>query len=124
GVVPRSPADAWAGGRRRVRAAVATHRAPAVRAAVVDRPAGRREVAPKSEAAASGDWLLRSLVVLVAAAMVALLLAAVSELPPAETAVSGMRTRLASKGLSSSRIDLGRERAAAPARGNGISYRD
>src|SRR5262249_7838607 len=76
------------------------------------------------EAAASGDWLLRSLVVLVAAAMVALLLAAVSELPPAETAVSGMRTRLASKGLSSSRIDLGRERAAAPARGNGVSYRD
>lgn len=122
--VPSSPARVSTRGRKHVLAAVATHRAPAVKAAVVDRPAGRREVAPKSEAAASGDWLLRSLVVLVAAAMVALLLAAVSELPPAGTAVSGMRTRLASKGLSSSRIDLGRERAAAPARGNGISYRD
>jgi hypothetical protein len=34
-----------------------------------------------------------------------------------------MRTRLGSKGLSSARIDLGRERFAPP-RGRGISYRD
>jgi hypothetical protein len=110
-------------GRAPVLAAVATHRAPAVNT-VVHRPGGTREVSRATEAGDSGNWLLRTLIALVAAAMLALLLAAVSEVPVAGTAVSGMRTRLASKGLSASRIELGRERVAAPPRGRGIPYRD
>ena len=111
----------------RLRAAAAVTRAVRSATTVVRRPHVSREVAPAEEAGgagASADWLLRTLVALVAVAMLALLLAASSQLPAAGTAVSGMRTRLGSKGLSTSRIDLGRERSASPPRGKGIPYRD
>ena len=112
---------------RRAVAAVATHGTRSATKTVVRRPHTTREVAPFEKGgatSASADWLLRSLVALVGVAMLALLLAASSQLPAAGTAVSGMRTRLGSKGLSSSRIDLGRERSASPPRGRGIPYRD
>jgi hypothetical protein len=104
-----------------VLAAASTHKSRAATAVESPSP-GTREVAPAAQAraGASSDWLLRSLVALVGIAMLALVLAAGSVLPGPGT----VRTRLASKGLSSSRIDLGRERAAAPARGRGIPYRD
>ncbi|HEY5660536.1 MAG TPA: hypothetical protein VIR59_07095 [Gaiellaceae bacterium] len=111
----------------RLPAAAAVTRAVRSATTVVRRPHVSREVAPAEEAGgagASADWLLRALVALVAVAMIALLLAASSQLPAAGTAVSGMRTRLGSKGLSTSRIDLGRERSASPPRGKGIPYRD
>ena len=111
---------------RRATAAVATHGTRSATKTVVRRPHTTREVAPAEAGATGGsaDWLVRSLVALVGVAMLALLLAASSQLPAAGTAVSGMRTRLGSKGLSSSRIDLGRERSASPPRGRGIPYRD
>jgi hypothetical protein len=92
---------------------------------VAPRPRAAREAAPAPAGGtgSSADWLLRTLVALIGVAMLALLLAASSQLPAAGTAVAGMRTRLGSKGLSSARIDLGRERVAPP-RGRGISYRD
>jgi hypothetical protein len=62
--------------------------------------------------------------VLIAIAMLALVIAAGSELPATGPALTGMRTRLASKGLSSSRIDLGRESPSTPPRDGGIAYRD
>jgi hypothetical protein len=120
----------------RVLAAVATRRTPPAKTVVRSSPSPspspqprvRREVAPAPATATqsddSSDWLLRSLVVLIAIAMLALVLAAGSELPSAGAAVTGVRTRLASKGLSSSRIDLGRESPNAPPRDGGIPYRD
>jgi hypothetical protein len=110
---------------RAAAASVATHAARSARKTVVRQPRRAREAVPARAGgtSTSTDWLLRSLVALIGVAMLALLLAASSQLPAAGTAVSGVRTRLGSKGLSSSRIDLGRERAAPP-RGRGISYRD
>jgi hypothetical protein len=64
--------------------------------------------------------VLRSLVALIGIAILALLLSAGSALPPVGT----VKTRLASKGLSAGRIDLGRKSAAARPRGGGIPYRD
>jgi hypothetical protein len=107
-------------------AAVAMHGTRSATRSVVRRPHTSREVAP-AEAGGTGtsaDWLLRSLVALVAVALLALLLAASSQLPAAGAAVTDVRTRLGSKGLSGSRIDLGRDRSAAPPPGRGISYRD
>lgn len=75
-----------------------------------------REVGPAARASASTDWLLASLVALIGIALLALLLSAASVLP----GVGTVRTRLGSRGLSSSSIDLGRETP----RGRGISYRD
>jgi hypothetical protein len=105
---------------------VAAHGARAAAKTVAPRrPRAAREVAPAPAGgtSTSADWLLRTLVALIGAAMLALVLAASSQLPAAGSAVAGMRTRLGSKGLSSARIDLGRERFAPP-RGRGISYRD
>jgi hypothetical protein len=111
---------------RRATAAVAAHGIRSATKTVVRRPHASREVAPAEGdgASASEDWLLRSLVALIGVAMLALLLAASTQLRAAGTAVTGMRTRLGSKGLSSSRIDLGRERSASPPHGRGIPYRD
>jgi hypothetical protein len=64
--------------------------------------------------------VLPTLVALIGMALLALLLSAGAALP----GVGTVRTRLGSRGLSSSRIDLGGERSAAPPRGRGISYRD
>jgi hypothetical protein len=114
-------------GRGHVLAAVATQKTRARTARTVERPSpATREVAPPAGTTRddSADWLLRSLVALIGIAMLAFLLAAASELPRPGTAVIGMRTRLASKGLSSTRIDLGRERADAPSRAGRIFYRD
>jgi hypothetical protein len=107
-------------GHARVLAALATHRARAAKA--VERPSRVvREAGPAAAArSASADWLLRALVALLGMTLLALLLAAGSVLPGPGT----VRTRLASKGLSSSRIDFGSGRAATPPRGRGISYRD
>ncbi len=105
--------------RARVLATVATH--PARVAKSVGSPSrGRRSVEPAAQSRAADDWLLRSLVALIGLATLALLLSAGSALP----AVGTVKTRLASKGLSAGRIDLGRKSAAAPPRGSGISYRD
>src|SRR5262249_32103789 len=112
--------------RAHVLAVVATHRTRAGATVVrrPRRPRRAREVASAAGARASGDWRFRSLVALIGLAMLGLLVAAVSDRRAAGTAVTGMRTRLASKGLSGSRIQLGPERAPPPRRGSGISYRD
>lgn len=112
--------------REHVLAAVATQTTPPRTARTVERPSPvTREVAPPAGTRDdSADWLLRSLVALIGIAMLAFLLAAASELPRPGTALIGMRTRLASKGLSSTRIDLGRERADTPSRAGRIFYRD
>jgi hypothetical protein len=114
----------------RVLAAVVTREQRPAKAAVVRvRSAARRPepspgvpeaAAGRRDAAASSDgWLLRALVALVGVALLSVLLTAVFEVP----AIGTMRTRLASKGLSSSRIDLRNAGAPAQRRG-GISYRD
>jgi hypothetical protein len=122
----RSLAHVTIGHSRRQAAAVVTHGARSATKTVVRRPRAVREVAPAQAGGtdASADWLLRSLVALIGLAMLALLLAASSQLPAAGPAVGELRARLGSKGLSSSRIDLGRERSASPPRGRGIPYRD
>ncbi len=124
-VAARSLAQVTRHDPRRAARSVARHGARSATKSVVRQPRTAREVAPARAGgtSTSTDWLLRSLVALIGVAMLALLLAASSQVPAAGTAVSGMRTRLGSKGLSSSRIDLGRERTA-PRRGRGISYRD
>ena len=103
-------------GHARALAAVATHRARA--ATTVEPPSreARGGAGPAVQAHASGDRLFPSTVALIGMALLALLLAAGLALPGAGT----VRTRLGSRGLSSSSIDLGRE---APRR-RGISYRD
>jgi hypothetical protein len=105
--------------RARVLAAVATRRARAAKS--VESPSrGTRAVEPAAQPPATDDWVLRSLVALIGIAILALLLSAGSALPPVGT----VKTRLASKGLSAGRIDLGRKSAAARPRGGGIPYRD
>lgn len=115
----------------RVLTAVATHERrvghSVVRAA--DRAAptesGTPEVArTTASAASSDDWLLRSLVVLIGLAMLALLSALVAEAPRAGATLMGARSRLASKGLSNSRIDLGDADRMPQRRSGGIAYRD
>jgi hypothetical protein len=101
----------------RVLAASATHRVLAPKS--VQRPSREREareVEPAAQTSASTNWLFPSLVALVGMALLALLLSAASVLP----GIGTVRTRLGSRGLSNSSIDLGREAA----RGRGISYRD
>jgi hypothetical protein len=116
-------------GRVRVLAAVATRERPQVQAAAPpqrQKPRGVTVVAPATErggSASSDDWLLRSLVALIGIAMLALLLTAAVEVPRAGAAFTSVRSRLASKGLSSSRIDLGTGRAPRR-RSGGIAYRD
>jgi len=83
--------------------------------------AGVREVAPAPTAessASSDEWLLRTFLILLGTATLAFLAAAASR--PA----AGVRARLSSKGLSSSRIDLGDDRHARHRHGGGIAYRD
>jgi hypothetical protein len=109
----------------RVLAAVATHRRHTVRA--VRRPSREtRGVEPATQTRPSGstDWLLRSLIALIGIAILSFMVAAGAVFPAAETALSGMRARLSSRGLSGSRIDLGGESTATPPRARGISYRD
>lgn len=98
-----------------VLAASVTHRARAPKS-VQHLSREAREVGPAARTSTSTDWLFPSLVALIGMALLALLLSATSVLPGAGT----VRTRLGSRGLSSSSIDLGRE---AP-RSRGISYRD
>lgn len=98
--------------------AVVRHTAPGASA---QQPAGVREVAPTptAEASASSDeWLLRTFLILLGTATLAFLAAAAGR--PA----AGVRARLSSKGLSSSRIDLGDDRHERPRRSGGIAYRD
>jgi hypothetical protein len=104
----------------RVLATVVTHRARASK--TVERPSREtREAGPAAtQSRSSTDWVLPTLVALIGMALLALLLSAGAALP----GVGTVRTRLGSRGLSSSRIDLGGERSAAPPRGRGISYRD
>jgi hypothetical protein len=98
-----------------VLAASITHRNRAPKS--VQRPSREaREAGPAARASASSDWLVPSLAALIGAVLLALLLSAGTVLP----GVGTVRTRLRSRGLTSSSIDLGRE---AP-RGRGISYRD
>lgn len=98
-----------------VLAASVTHRARAPKS--VQHPSREaREVGSAARTSTSTNWLFPSLVALIGMALLALLLSAASVLPGTGT----VRTRLVSRGLSSSSIDLGRE---AP-RGRGISYRD
>lgn len=117
-------------GRARVLAAAVTRERRPVKAVVRESPRQNRrftrEVAAgrQTSASSSDEWLLRSLIALIGIAMLAFLLAALPELPRAGTAVTGVRSRLASKGLSASRIDLGDRGGTAPRRGGGISYRD
>ena len=114
-------------GHAHVLAAVATPRthAQAQRTVAIPSESKREvEVEPTARSRASTDWLLRSLVVLIGFATLALLLAAGSVLPRPGNVLSGMRTRLGSRGLSSSRLDLGHKSATAPPRGRGIPYRD
>jgi len=104
----------------RVLATVVTHRAQASK--TVARPSREtREAGPAAtQSRSSTDWVLPTLVALIGMALLALLLSAGAARP----GVGTVRTRLGSRGLSSSRIDLGGERPAAPPRGRGISYRD
>jgi len=61
-----------------------------------------------SPAHAFGNWSLRMLVLLMALAALALLLALASGLPTASATFPGLRSRAGSRGLSGSRIGLGR----------------
>jgi hypothetical protein len=86
---------------------------------------GTPEVARSSASSSStDDWLLRSLVALVGVAMLAILLALVGEAPRAGASFAGARSRLVSKGLSTSRIDLGDASRSLRRRSGGIAYRD
>jgi hypothetical protein len=102
-------------GHARVLAAVATHHRPRPAAKTLERPSPEARGAA-AQPRASTDGPFPSTVALIGMALLALLLAAGSVLP----GVGTVRTRLGSRGLSSSSIDLGRE---SP-RGRGISYRD
>ena len=69
---------------------------------------------------ASGDWFLRSLLALMGIAAVGVLLATLSERDGAGRAVTTLRSRIGSRGLSATRIALG-ERTRPP---DGIHYRE
>jgi hypothetical protein len=104
-------------GHARVLAAAATHRPrPAAKTVERSSPEARGAGPAAAQPRAATDGSFPSTVALIGMALLALALAAGSVLPGMGT----VRTRLGSRGLTSSSIDLGRE---SP-RGRGISYRD
>jgi hypothetical protein len=73
-------------------------------------------LAAAHEPSASDDWFLRSLLLLLVAALLALLATMLSHVQVAGAAVTALRSRLASKGLSATRVSR--------RGGRGIRYRD
>ena len=119
----------------RVLAAVATYAAHTPQAtrhsrarAAAKTPGATREAAatpgsPGSPSSSDG-WFLRTLIALTGIGILALLLAARSELRPPTTAFTGVRSRLGSRGLSASRVVLGEGHRERRRRRGRISYRD
>jgi hypothetical protein len=126
-------------GRRvaRVLAAVATHeaqrakpvrrssvRAASVRAAAT-KPRHHAEASARAGApGSSDDWSLRALIMLTIAGILAFALSAFAQGTAPAAALTGVRSRLGSKGLSASRVVLGEGTGARRRRGGGIAYRD
>jgi len=124
----------------RVLAAVATHETHGAKAfhrspvrAAATKPSATPEAAPRagSEAApragspeSSDDWFLRTLAVLTGAGILAFLLAALSQNWAPATGLTGVRSRVRSKGLSASRVVLGEGAGEQPRRRGRIAYRD
>ena len=126
-------------GRRiaRVLAAVATHETQPVKLQPVKpvRPSSVRTAAPKAHHAAeasaragapssSGDWSFRTLVLLTIVGFLAFVLAAFAQGTAPAAVLTGVRSRLGSKGLSASRVVLGDGTGERRRRGGGIAYRD
>jgi hypothetical protein len=99
------------------------HRSP-VRAAAT-KPSGTPEAAPSAGSADSpDDWFLRTLVVLTGAGILAFLLAALSQNWAPATGLTGVRSRVRSRGLSASRVVLGEGAGERTRRRGRIAYRD
>lgn len=117
--------------QRPLSASVVAHRTPAAKATEVRRPQpaatkpanGRVGVAAPLASTTQGadsDWLLRTLALLIGAAAIALFLALSAELDGVSRKAVAVRSRLASKGLSASRIPVG----GADKSRTGIRYRE
>jgi hypothetical protein len=75
--------------------------------------------------ASSTDWFLRTLIVLLGVAVLALLLPALSEVEGVAMGVRGLGSRVRSRGLGTSRVELGEDAArGTERRRRTISYRD
>jgi hypothetical protein len=83
-------------------------------------PAAARPLSAATADKPSDDWFLRSLLALMGIAAVGVLLAVLFELDGAGEAVTALRSRIGSRGLSATRIGLG----ARPRPPDGIHYRE
>lgn len=93
-------------------------------AATKPRHAAEASSARAGAPGSSGDWSFRALVVLTIAGILALVLAAFAQGAAPVAPLTGVRSRLRSKGLSASRIVLGDGAGLRRRRGGGIAYRD
>jgi hypothetical protein len=82
-------------------------------------------VAPaRAATSADSDWFVRTLVVLMGAAALALFLMAAVEVDGVGRTLTGFRSRIGSRGLSDARIALGDDAEATEARRSEIRYRE